>query len=99
MAPSDAPAQSVNNNRPGTSEEDADDEPAYEGPASYDEPAYDDAPPAERPKYGALNWRRRATGGSPPSPVGVGGRSAGVSEECTSGAVSLGPRSLSTSAT
>jgi hypothetical protein len=27
--------------------------------------AYDDAPPAERPKYGALNHRRRATGGSP----------------------------------
>lgn len=27
--------------------------------------AYDDAPPAERPKYGALNWRRRAMGGSP----------------------------------
>jgi hypothetical protein len=27
--------------------------------------AYDDALPAERPKYGALNYRRRATGGSP----------------------------------
>jgi hypothetical protein len=27
--------------------------------------AYDDAPPAERPKYGALNFRRRPTGGSP----------------------------------
>jgi hypothetical protein len=27
--------------------------------------AYDDAPPSERPKYGALNYRRRATGGSP----------------------------------
>ncbi|XXY94118.1 DUF3626 domain-containing protein [Sorangium sp. So ce296] len=27
--------------------------------------AYDDAPPAERPKYGTLNYRRRATGGSP----------------------------------
>jgi hypothetical protein len=27
--------------------------------------AYDDAPPAERPKYGALNYRRRPTGGSP----------------------------------
>ena len=27
--------------------------------------AYDDAPAAERPKYGALNYRRRATGGSP----------------------------------
>ena len=27
--------------------------------------AYDEAPPAERPKYGALNYRRRATGGSP----------------------------------
>ncbi|AUX21215.1 hypothetical protein SOCEGT47_016940 [Sorangium cellulosum] len=26
---------------------------------------YDHAPPAERPKYGALNYRRRATGGSP----------------------------------
>src|ERR1051325_5431291 len=26
--------------------------------------AYDDAPPAERPKYGALNYRRRPTGGS-----------------------------------
>jgi hypothetical protein len=26
--------------------------------------AYDDAPPAERPKYGALNYRRRSTGGS-----------------------------------
>src|SRR5215216_6472722 len=27
--------------------------------------AYDDAPAAERPKYGALNYRRRPTGGSP----------------------------------
>jgi hypothetical protein len=27
--------------------------------------AYDDAAPAERPKYGALNYRRRPTGGSP----------------------------------
>lgn len=27
--------------------------------------AYDDAPAAERPKYGALNYRRRVTGGSP----------------------------------
>ena len=27
--------------------------------------AYDDAPPAERPKYGALNYRYRANGGSP----------------------------------
>ncbi|WP_174720446.1 DUF3626 domain-containing protein [Amycolatopsis sp. BJA-103] len=27
--------------------------------------AYDDAPPAERPKYGALNFRRRAVGGAP----------------------------------
>jgi len=27
--------------------------------------AYDDAPAAERPKYGSLNFRRRATGGSP----------------------------------
>lgn len=27
--------------------------------------AYDDAAPSERPKYGALNYRRRATGGSP----------------------------------
>ena len=27
--------------------------------------AYDDASPSERPKYGALNFRRRATGGSP----------------------------------
>jgi hypothetical protein len=27
--------------------------------------AYDRAPAAERPKYGALNYRRRATGGSP----------------------------------
>ncbi|MEV7552554.1 DUF3626 domain-containing protein [Amycolatopsis sp. NPDC089917] len=27
--------------------------------------AYDDAPPAERPKYGALNFRRRPTGGAP----------------------------------
>jgi len=27
--------------------------------------AYDDAPPAERPKYGSLNFRRRATGGAP----------------------------------
>ncbi|CAG9168645.1 DUF3626 domain-containing protein [Cupriavidus respiraculi] len=27
--------------------------------------AYDDAPAAERPKYGALDHRRRATGGSP----------------------------------
>ena len=27
--------------------------------------AYDTAGPAERPKYGALNYRRRATGGSP----------------------------------
>lgn len=27
--------------------------------------AYDDAPPHERPKYGALNHRRRATGASP----------------------------------
>lgn len=27
--------------------------------------AYDDAPPADRPKYGALDHRRRATGGSP----------------------------------
>jgi hypothetical protein len=27
--------------------------------------AYDDAPPAARPKYGALNHRRRKTGGSP----------------------------------
>ena len=27
--------------------------------------AYDDAPPAERPKYGALNYRPRPTGGSP----------------------------------
>jgi hypothetical protein len=27
--------------------------------------AYDDAPHAERPKYGALNYRRRLTGGSP----------------------------------
>jgi hypothetical protein len=26
--------------------------------------AYDDAPPAERPKYGSLNFRRRATGGA-----------------------------------
>ena len=26
--------------------------------------AYDDAPPTERPKYGALNYRRRPTGGS-----------------------------------
>jgi hypothetical protein len=26
--------------------------------------AYDNAPPAERPKYGALNYRRRPTGGS-----------------------------------
>ena len=34
MAPSNAPTQSTNNNRPGASEnEDADDEPAYEGPA------------------------------------------------------------------
>jgi hypothetical protein len=27
--------------------------------------AYDDAPPTERPKYGSLNFRRRATGGAP----------------------------------
>jgi hypothetical protein len=27
--------------------------------------AYDDAPPAERPKYGALNHRRRGMGGAP----------------------------------
>jgi len=27
--------------------------------------AYDDAPPGERPKYGSLNFRRRATGGAP----------------------------------
>src|SRR5262245_4230990 len=27
--------------------------------------AYDDAPPSERPKYGALNFRRRSLGGSP----------------------------------
>ncbi|AGM08412.1 DUF3626 domain-containing protein [Amycolatopsis keratiniphila] len=27
--------------------------------------AYDDAPAAERPKYGALNFRRRPTGGAP----------------------------------
>lgn len=27
--------------------------------------AYDDAPPAQRPKYGALDVRRRAVGGSP----------------------------------
>ncbi len=27
--------------------------------------AYDAAPPAERPKYGALNYRRRPTGGAP----------------------------------
>jgi hypothetical protein len=27
--------------------------------------AYDDAPPAERPKYGSLNFRGRATGGAP----------------------------------
>jgi hypothetical protein len=27
--------------------------------------AYDDAPPFERPKYGALNYRHRATGASP----------------------------------
>jgi hypothetical protein len=27
--------------------------------------AYDDAPPAERPKYGSLNFRRRSAGGSP----------------------------------
>jgi len=27
--------------------------------------AYDQAPPAERPKYGSLNFRRRITGGSP----------------------------------
>lgn len=27
--------------------------------------AYDDAAPAERPKYGSLNFRRRAAGGSP----------------------------------
>ncbi|HEX2823721.1 MAG TPA: DUF3626 domain-containing protein [Streptosporangiaceae bacterium] len=27
--------------------------------------AYDKAPPAERPKYGSLNFRRRTTGGSP----------------------------------
>lgn len=27
--------------------------------------AYDQAPPEERPKYGALNFRRRATGGAP----------------------------------
>ncbi len=27
--------------------------------------AYDAAPPAERPKYGSLNFRRRATGGAP----------------------------------
>ncbi|MBK0394902.1 DUF3626 domain-containing protein [Ramlibacter algicola] len=27
--------------------------------------AYDDAPAEERPKYGALNYRRRATGGAP----------------------------------
>jgi Protein of unknown function (DUF3626) len=27
--------------------------------------AYDQAPPAERPKYGSLNFRRRTTGGSP----------------------------------
>ena len=27
--------------------------------------AYDAAPPAERPKYGALNYRQRPTGGSP----------------------------------
>jgi hypothetical protein len=27
--------------------------------------AYDDAPAAERPKYGALNYRRRSTGGAP----------------------------------
>ena len=27
--------------------------------------AYDDAPPNERPKYGALNHRRRSTGGAP----------------------------------
>ncbi|UMP00407.1 DUF3626 domain-containing protein [Amycolatopsis sp. EV170708-02-1] len=27
--------------------------------------AYDDAPAAERPKYGALNFRRRAVGGAP----------------------------------
>ncbi|MDA0171262.1 hypothetical protein OJ998_19325 [Solirubrobacter taibaiensis] len=33
MAPSNAPTQSTSNNRPGASEEDADDEPAYEGPA------------------------------------------------------------------
>lgn len=26
--------------------------------------AYDDAPPVERPKYGSLNFRRRATGGA-----------------------------------
>jgi hypothetical protein len=27
--------------------------------------AYDDAPPEHRPKYGSLNFRRRATGGAP----------------------------------
>jgi Protein of unknown function (DUF3626) len=27
--------------------------------------AYDQAPPADRPKYGSLNFRRRTTGGSP----------------------------------
>jgi hypothetical protein len=27
--------------------------------------AYDDAPSAERPKYGSLNFPRRATGGAP----------------------------------
>lgn len=27
--------------------------------------AYDDAPPASRPKYGSLNFRRRSVGGSP----------------------------------
>jgi hypothetical protein len=27
--------------------------------------AYDEAPPADRPKYGSLNFRRRTTGGSP----------------------------------
>ncbi len=28
--------------------------------------AYDQAPASERPKYGALNFRRRPVGGSPP---------------------------------
>jgi hypothetical protein len=45
--------------------------------------AYDQAPPGERPKYGALNFRRRATGGAPRFGSAHFRLRAGMLERCT----------------